>query len=655
MLADHGLVQRRLLGRQRDIGVGLGLARQLRRDVRVGFLAPQQEGADQGGQALGDHLVVVPFDRLGDHPAEMVQRTEQARRRPVQDRPQLGEPVLHRGAGQRHPRAGFDAAQRLRRRGQRILHMLGLVRSDETPLERGERFVTARYAIRREHDLPRSQIVKVARAAVEPAYRHRWRELGDLTLPVAQQRGRADHERRTGGERLAMQVQVQRDQLDRLAQSHVVGEAGAQPELGHLDEPGEARALIRAQYRQQPRRRLHRFVHCGRDALGQAGQHRRRRERDLLTVELRLVGERRAQCLRAGQRPFLAPELGEQHAVRLDPLAAQADDRPLGLRQHRDLVLGQHLVAHADLPFEVQQVLEGERGPGIRLGRLDARLGLHPREQRLGPEHGDADFVERAPAVREQMRHLVVGQHELVRLLLDPAQRRPDPGATPDAQQQLRLHLAAEPPAHLIRHAADLRGVGDEARVREAAEHGHGPHLEARHAVCVERLPRLDAQEHLRAARRARDAIRGQATRQHVRRRVPQRADQRLRRVQPGPLEPRQGERVRLRRQRGRQLTQARLVLLVERAGAPAIAVGRARETRSTPAVTAADQAATVGLARGSAFSSLGMALAIGTTLASTLVRTGALAVVTSSSIGVSPYASPHSASTPSRGGSEGT
>ena len=51
----------------------------------------------------------------------------------------------------------------------------------------------------------------------------------DLVLPVAEQRRRADHEGRAGRAGLDP-VQVERDQGDRLAEAHVVGQAGAQPE-----------------------------------------------------------------------------------------------------------------------------------------------------------------------------------------------------------------------------------------------------------------------------------------------------------------------------------------------------------------------------------------------------------------------------------------
>ena len=79
------------------------------------------------------------------------------------------------------------------------------------------------------------------------------------------------------------------------------------------------------------------------------------------------------------------------------------------------------------------------------------------------------------------------------------------------------------------------------------------------------------------------------------------------------------------------------------------------RATRFTPALAAADQAATPGLTSSPAVSSRGRARASGTSTASTFVRRNFAPCGSTSSIAVSPTVpSPHSAITPSRGGSAG-
>ncbi len=99
-LADHRLVQSGLLRRQRHGPVGLGLRRQLRRDARVRLPPAQQERPHQRGEPLGRGRILPALDRRGVPRTERAEAAEQTGRRPVQDRPQLGEVVLDRGAGE---------------------------------------------------------------------------------------------------------------------------------------------------------------------------------------------------------------------------------------------------------------------------------------------------------------------------------------------------------------------------------------------------------------------------------------------------------------------------------------------------------------------------------------------------------------------------
>ena len=99
-LAHDRLVERHLLGGQRHEPIGLGLRRQLRRDAGVGLAPAQQEGPHQPGERVGGVRVAVALDRHGDPPAERLERAEQPGRGPVEDRPELGEAVLDRRAGE---------------------------------------------------------------------------------------------------------------------------------------------------------------------------------------------------------------------------------------------------------------------------------------------------------------------------------------------------------------------------------------------------------------------------------------------------------------------------------------------------------------------------------------------------------------------------
>ena len=131
-LAHLGLVERRLLGRERHGQVGDGPLRKVGGDAGVGLLPAQDERADRAGEPLGRHWVAVALDGDGDGAAEPVERAEQARGGPVEDRPQLAQPVLDRGAGEGEARRRppmVRSALAVSRLG--VLRVLGLVGDDE--------------------------------------------------------------------------------------------------------------------------------------------------------------------------------------------------------------------------------------------------------------------------------------------------------------------------------------------------------------------------------------------------------------------------------------------------------------------------------------------------------------------------------------------
>ncbi len=136
--------------------------------------------------------------------------------------------------------------------------MLSLVRhhDGETPVPQ-PLLLAPQDAVRGEHDLTRRQVVEVPATSVETAHRHGRGEAAQLPLPVPEERGRADDEGRPGVVPSRSQ-QVECDDLDRLAEAHVVSEAGAEAELGHLVEPGHPAQLVRAQLGMQADRLLHR-------------------------------------------------------------------------------------------------------------------------------------------------------------------------------------------------------------------------------------------------------------------------------------------------------------------------------------------------------------------------------------------------------------
>ena len=198
-LAHQRLVEHHLLAGQADDLVGLGLRRQLGGDAGVGLAAAQQERLDQLGEPARHRRVDAALDRRGPHLAEGVARAEQARRRPVEDRPQLGQVVLHRGAGQRDPAArGRSCAGCGRSRTVAFLMCCAssaTTRSHGTVAERprgSSRIVPYVVSTNPSSSVqPRSRPVPWNRRTGDPG-----REPADLGLPVAHQAGRTDHQRR---------------------------------------------------------------------------------------------------------------------------------------------------------------------------------------------------------------------------------------------------------------------------------------------------------------------------------------------------------------------------------------------------------------------------------------------------------------------------
>src|ERR1700741_1991153 len=72
-------------------------------------------------------------------------------------------------------------------------------------------------------------------------------ESGNLTFPVSQQRSRCNKQRRRhGGLRgssFALELKQKRQSLYRLAEAHVICQAGSQPEPRHESEPAHTFAL----------------------------------------------------------------------------------------------------------------------------------------------------------------------------------------------------------------------------------------------------------------------------------------------------------------------------------------------------------------------------------------------------------------------------
>ncbi len=295
-------------------------------------------------------------------------------------------------------------------------------------------------------------------AAVEAADGDSGGEAPDLDLPVAQQGGGTDDQGRPRP--LLGTVEVQGDQGHRLAEPHVVGQAGTQAQGRDPLEPGEALPLVVAQRRRQAGRRRERRGGRGVEQLladlEQAGaDHHLGRG----VVDVDDTGQRRGHGLSRLHGPD-QPVAGLAGDRRVDdrPAAAQPEHRRGRRGERRHLRLGQRVTAQRQLPVEGEQGLAAEHA----LDQLTLAPARDPVEggrrlqvaaQAARPQHVDTRGVQRLHAVLEETDQLVGGQRQLVGdpLLEQTLQRRP--GSCRVAQGQGGVGASA------VAEAVDRRGV----------------------------------------------------------------------------------------------------------------------------------------------------------------------------------------------------
>ena len=175
----------------------------------------------------------------------------------VEDRPQLGQPVLHRRAGEGEPLRGAQPADGPRRLGGGVLDDLRLVGDHRRPVDEGQLVdVAGGEPVGGDDQLVAGELRRHLRRVGAPG------ALGavvDVTgndganraasaLPVVHDRQRAHDEVR------ARAIEQVGQRGGGLAQAHVVGEAAAEAEPGEEPHPAEAASLVVAQLAGEPGR-----------------------------------------------------------------------------------------------------------------------------------------------------------------------------------------------------------------------------------------------------------------------------------------------------------------------------------------------------------------------------------------------------------------
>ena len=346
---------------------------------------------------------------------------------------------------------------------------------------------------------------------MEAAHRHPGGEPAHLGLPVAEQRGRADHERRPGRARLPA-VEVERDEGERLAEAHVVGQHGPEPERGQLGQPRQAVALVAPQLGPQPRRRVDGLaLGGGADPLAHPLQ--RRADDHLLLdgagavarVDLHDAGERGGQRLgRADRAQQALAGAARDGRVDDDPLAAQPEHRRGRGRELLHLLLRERVAVEGDLPAEGEERVGREQprlqgllplGPGgglppvLRVAgvrRVEHGPGRQVPSERSRPEHVDPARPQRLDPVLEQVADLVAVELDLVGhgQLEEPVEHRPRLRRRPQRDHGVGARPAAEAvprPAslrvvRLARVRPQVHRVGDVGGVALVVDLEHEPH-----------------------------------------------------------------------------------------------------------------------------------------------------------------------------------
>ena len=344
----------------------------------------------------GGLVVAVPLDRLG---VALLERRPPMPSRPgvgeLQDRPQVGEPVLHRRAGDRDPVARRQRADRGGLLGGGVLDRLRLVDDDPAPVDLGAASAASRaasaYVVMTRSAPATASANALPRARSAPWWtctRRSRGEPGRLPLPVADQRHRADQQRRVA------------------VAGRVVGRAA--PAAGpSCPGPCRRRARRRARARCRKSSQARPRSWYGRSVPAKPSASADRASRCSASPDSRSPSQPSASTPSTGRPPgpsssdgrarsrsptVSCPSPAEQLQSRGQATASGSSSthwprsRTSGVLergQRRQLVVGQRLVAEGELPLEVDDARPGRRCwpgatvPGLRRGGR-VSLGAEP-------------------------------------------------------------------------------------------------------------------------------------------------------------------------------------------------------------------------------------------------------------------------------------
>ena len=399
---DRALIERCLRRAQRAPGLELGLVGQVGNHPFVGLQAAQDVRANQ----IAQRAVVLVLRQAPGEVAEDLARSEQSGVSEVEDRPQVRQAILDRRPGQRDSRIGLELLDLPRLPGSRVLDRLRFVDDRQAPVDCFERRQANERPVARHHQI---EVGELRRVEFAQARRRHRRRVGDeqpqagrkafgLGRPVGHQRGGDDQQAGAARRRLllAFDDQQQREDLDRLAESHVVGQAGAESQPGEQVEPANAGLLVGAQIGLELVARIDLRQPLGLaqavQSFGEPGTGGDCRPvgvgRLVASSERRAghqphrFGKGNAAVCRGALRGLETVEQAlEALAVELDPTPADQLQTVAALEQRLDLGGGKRLAVERDVHVEVEQGVHAEQR-----GRLFADADADLRSRRAAGE-----------------------------------------------------------------------------------------------------------------------------------------------------------------------------------------------------------------------------------------------------------------------------
>ena len=246
-------------------------------------------------------------------------------------------------------------------------------------------------------------------------------------------------------------VGQQGQQLDGLAESHVIGQDQADAEPAEKRHPGQASFLIRPQRAAERRRsgdRREPPVGLAGEQVAKPAVRLHRHDRQVIFAA-QPRQQRVARRHRARETAFQEPQRRLQvPVIQLDPLTADPDERDLEPGELREFLRVQCLIADRQVVAEVDEVAQAElglgdgtlltaSGPGGELEpkpRFPRPVGQQDAESGAGQQRrGLAEEAERAGGVQ---RDLLRGRGSQLRIQLGEQPRR-----SAEAGQQFFLRM----------------------------------------------------------------------------------------------------------------------------------------------------------------------------------------------------------------------